>query len=130
MEAKEMAYGSGKSEVLFRCDYDDGTALAVVNTRGSHLCAYITFPGIEDIKDYDDVWTKDCYIHGGFTFLGTHWSLDNRICLGWDYAHAGDYTYPPLSLNGNRNEKKWTTAEVADEAYKAILCFRSGGITW
>lgn len=47
---KEMDYnGSGNSEVICFKEFDDGTAVAILNVRGSHPCAYIQFEGIEEL---------------------------------------------------------------------------------
>ena len=130
---REMKYGKPVTELLDIDWYDDGMAYAVVNTRGSHPCAYIQFPGIEKVKDYDsffiyedidDIDDFECCIHGGFTFFGR---LDNLglpgIWIGWDYAHFGDYTGYGL---GHTDEKRWTTDEVATHARKALEYIRKG----
>ena len=133
---KKMIYsGNGITELLAIEWFNDGTAYAVVNTRGSHPCAYIQFPNIEKIKDYDDVFinedeSDDFWIHGGFTFLGT---LENLglpgIWLGWDYAHCGDWTqYCPADQDpfDHKDEKEWTTEEVVNDARKALVYIRQG----
>lgn len=133
-EMKEMEYnGSGKSELLYMEFFDDGTALAVVNTRGMHPCAYITFKGIEEVESYDDFYFKeendDEYfdVHGGFTFLGKLDSLvfSDITWLGWDYAHSGDYTETGLRFHYDE-EKKYTTQELVDEATEALSWIRKG----
>ena len=133
---KEMIYsGNGITELLAIEWFNDGTAYAVVNTRGSHPCAYIQFPGIEKIKSYDDVdlfydEADDFWIHGGFTFLGTYENLGlPGIWLGWDYAHYGDWTQGcPADQDpfNHEDEKKWTTEEVVDHAKKALDYIRQG----
>ena len=134
---KEMDYnGSGNSEVIYFEEFDDGTAVAILNVRGSHPCAYIQFKGIEELRDYEDLILYDEEtgeyegVHGGFTFLGTlsHHGL-NGIWIGWDYAHCGDWTQsmnPSLDLLHHHAEKKWTTQEILDEALKALQFIRKG----
>lgn len=139
---KEMEYnGSGKSELLYMEFFDDGTALAVVNTRGMHPCAYITFKGIEEVESYDDFYFKeendDEYfdVHGGFTFLGTLNQLifSDITWLGWDYAHSGDFVHHGKFIESAGcgiihydEEKKYTTQELVDEATEALSWIRKG----
>lgn len=137
MEMKEMVYNKEdiNSELLYHEDFGDGTALAVVNILGSHPCAYIQFPGINSIYDYDDVYIDldendyDTDAHGGFTFYGRlnrSFDLDG-LWLGWDYAH-----YPMDYIGGCSDDdylntgKKWTTEEVVEEARRVLRYFREG----
>lgn len=136
---KEMDYnGSGKTEILY-IETDGDFALAVLNIRGSHPCAYIQFPEIEKIESYDDTWFKngedpdDWFdVHGGFTFLGTleRHGIDglglDGLWLGWDYAHAGDYFESGLHFGMEDYEKKWTTEEIVKEAREAIERVKKG----
>ena len=89
---KQMIYDGARKSELLNLIVDGEFLGAVVNTRGSHPCAYIQFPGIEKVENYD-YFHLDCGVHGGFTFLGDleHLGL-NGLWLGWDYAHCGDYT--------------------------------------
>ena len=130
---KEMDYnGSGKTEILY-VETDGDFALAVLNIRGSHPCAYIQFPEIEKIESCDNTWFRngedpdDWFdVHGGFTFLGTMKlnGLDG-LWLGWDYAHSGDYSEWGLHDMGF-DEKKWTTEEIVKEAREAIERVKKG----
>lgn len=133
---KEMIYsGNGITELLAIEWFNDGTAYAVVNVHGSHPCAYIQFPGIEKIENYNciDLFydeADDFWIHGGFTFLGTHENIGlPGIWLGWDYAHCGDWTQTlPIAEDrfSHEDEMKWTTEEVVDHAKKALDYIRQG----
>lgn len=134
---KEMDYnGSGNSEVICFKEFDDGTAVAILNIRGSHPCAYIQFKGIEELRSYDDLELYDEEtdeyggVHGGFTFLGTLINNGlNGVWIGWDYAHCYDWIQsmkPSEDLLNHYNEKKWTTQEVLDEALKALQFIRKG----
>lgn len=129
---KEMIYsGNGNTELLHVEWNDHGQALAVVNVKGSHPCGYIQFPGIEELKSYDDLWIEDendeddfFDIHGGWTFLGSleHLGLPG-IWIGWDYAHFGDWTQsmpPEQDVFRHENETKHTTEEIVETARKAL----------
>ena len=129
---KKMEYGKEcKSDVLYHGTID-GFECAIVNTRGSHPCAYINVPKSvldkykEPELDYDR-WYSDC--HGGFTYANIKCpgidSDERGFWLGWDYAHCGDYTCTTL-INGKpffepRDwEKVWTTAEVLENVVDTI----------
>ena len=136
---KEMKYDAEPITQLLDINwYGDGMAYAVFNVRGSHPCAYIQFPEIGKVKDYDSFFIDEdiddindfgSCIHGGFTFLG---GLENiglpGIWIGWDYAHLGDYcSYSGLGQwHHHIDEKKWTTEEVVSHAKKAIEYIRKG----
>jgi len=131
---KEMIYsGNGKSEILHVEWNNHGQALAVVNVRGSHPCAYIQFPELKEVGSYDDIYIgsngeseidEDFWIHGGFTYLG---SLENLGLpgdwIGWDYAHSGDWTQsmpPQTDVFNHEDERKYTTEEIVNTARKAL----------
>ena len=128
---REMKYGEPVSQLLDVNWYDDGMAYAVVNTRGSHPCAYIRFPGIEKVKNYEslfideDIYDTECCIHGNFTFLGSleHLGL-HGIWIGWDYAHIGDYL--GYGHSNQAGDKKWKTEEVVAHAKRALEYIRKG----
>lgn len=135
MEMKKMEYnGSGISEVLYYEKSDDGYGLAVVNTRGSHPCAYVTFPGIEDLESDCDIYLEDdedyYIVHGGFTFLGTLSNLGlEGTWLGWDYAHLEDWIQslpPEKDPFPHRGEHKYDTLEVYSDAKVALDYIRKG----
>lgn len=134
---KEMDYnGKGKSEIICFKEFDDGTALAVINVRGSHPCCYIQFPEINKVQNYEDLVfydkeTDDYWdVHYGFTFLGElkHYGLEGEW-IGWDYAHLGDWTQT-MSVEDDvfdhNEEKKWTTKELLDECLEALQFIRKG----
>ena len=129
MEMKEMVYSENvkSSEILYHEDFGDGTALAVINILGSHPCAYIQFPVIDLIYDYDrviiDAYDDDAYVHGGFTFLGELNPSFNLVglWLGWDYDH-----YPLDYSIACGTGKKWTTREVVEETRRVLRYFREG----
>jgi hypothetical protein len=83
--------------------------------RGNHPCAYVTIPDehfiVESqVRDYYDV-ERECgmHVHGGLTYMH-----GNEI--GWDYAHAGDFTY----YSPSPNEHKYTREEIMEDINRAI----------
>lgn len=136
MELKKMEYsaeeGKSGSELLYYAKDKDGYGMAIVNTRHTHPCAYITFPGIENVEHYENyyIWCddyeglySDCGVHYGFTFLGNlnHYGLEGKW-IGWDYAHLGDYNpfYP------HENDHKYTAEEVAKDVLLALTMVKHG----
>lgn len=123
---KEMIYG-GEGGLLGVEDIGDGYKLAIVSIAGSHPCAYVQFPGIENLSLYEHIQVK-AEVHGGFTFLGTlkDYGLDGTW-LGWDYAHLFDYIW-----TGNINSylradsKKWTTEEIRNEGLGVLYAIKKG----
>lgn len=128
---KAMEYGKDiNAEVLYHGTID-GFECVIVNTRGSHPCAYINVPKSVLDKyenpelDYDK-WFADC--HGGFTYASTKApaidSEETGFWLGWDYAHCDDYTC--VVIDGKAMfpakpwEKMWTTAEVLENVVDTI----------
>ena len=124
---KEMIYG-GEGGLLGVEDIGDGYKLAVVSIAGSHPCAYVQWPGIENLCSYEHIQVK-APVHGGFTFLGKlneKYGLEG-IWLGWDYAHLFDYIW-----TGNINSylradsKKWTSEEIRQEALGVLKAIKEG----
>lgn len=110
-----------KSGTIFEDWYEENVRVLVM--RGpSALCAYVGL-----LKDHPlaglryDLILLEC--HGGLTFSrtgdGKRWPED-YYWYGWDYSHAGDYaTYyddSPRMVTGCQGDKKWTVAEVKEEA--------------
>ena len=126
---EQMVYsGDGISKVLYTEERGKGYRLAVLNIRGSHPCAYVQFPGIEELESYDDLYMTVDDPHGGFTYLG---DLEQNgltgIWIGWDYAHYGDYTYSSFSYPvDDYGEKKYTTEEVVEEAREILFWIKRG----
>ena len=83
--------------------------------RGNHPCAYVTIPNnhfiVESgVRDYYEV-ERECgmHVHGGLTYM-------NGNTIGWDYAHAGDFTYYAPSPN----DHKYTHEEIMGDIERAI----------
>lgn len=90
---------------------------------GIHPCAYVEIPEgheLYGVNNEDELIDIDC--HGGITYVSTtglikynnenyrdgHW-------IGWDYAHAYDYTFG-ICYGG----KKWTTKEIFEDVKNVI----------
>lgn len=129
---KEMIYG-GEGGLLGVEDIGDGYKLAVVSIAGSHPCAYVQFPGIEDLSSYEHI-KVNAKVHGGFTFLGMLWHAEEfglpGIWLGWDYAHCGDYIWTGIPNQYLRKSaKKWTSEEIRQEALGVLKAIKEGEYT-
>lgn len=122
-EIKEMNY-DGPKEILYH-EEDNGYGIAIMN-MGGYPCAYVKFPGIENVESYDYITVfSNIPVHGGFSYLGDRddWGLDG-IWLGWDYAHCDDY----FDFHGCPvgYGKKWTTEEILEEARSVIDAVKAG----
>ena len=122
---KEMVYQTIKiTEILSEGEYC-GYHFVIVS-YGTHPCAYVEIPKDHPsyMKDYDDI---DIDVHGGITY-GRHLShvLGERgldgFYIGWDYAHAGDFTgdYLDGDYRFGKHEKKWTTEEIFEDVKSVI----------
>lgn len=131
IDMKEMVYSKeGKTELLFSKEFGD-FHVAVINVLGNHPCGYVKVPddiwkavlkgwdGDEEPKYYAFDGLFD--VHGGFTYCGKYGhpgglsDLPDGNWVGWDYAHAGDFTAFDMGFSRNPG-KKWTTLEIVDEA--------------
>lgn len=118
---KEMKYQMRLPGYETLAEGKDGEYEWKVLSLGSHPCGYVSVPKNHpfygkrclEIEDYIEV-------HGGLTFSGKLHSLDG-LWFGWDYAHAGDFTFP-FTMTG---DKRWSTQEIVDECLRAIEQFRS-----
>jgi len=99
-----------------------GYKYAITCVDGMWYCAYIVIP--KDNKyykvDYDFIPLD---VHGGLTFGDYHRCLNGEWCIGWDYAHAGDYN-PGLGDFQfdffGAPAHKWTVKEIEVECKDAI----------
>lgn len=126
---KEMIYG-GEGGLLGVEDIGDGYKLAVVSIAGSHPCAYVQFPGIENLPSCHDIQVE-APVHGGFTFLGMLWHAEEYglpgIWLGWDYAHLFDYIWTGnINCFGKADTKKWTSEEIRQEGLGVLKAIKEG----
>ena len=99
-------YFTNGKPVIFKGSYR-GQDYAIIS-HGSHPCAYIeTDRG--SLFDNDEL---EC--HGGVTWRDFHGDL-NCYCVGWDYAHVGDFIRD--FFNGG---KKWSLEEIDKEIRSVI----------
>lgn len=145
-EAKQMIYGSKKTEILYKTKIDN-FRIVIVNKLGEHPNAYVKVPEeihtkieLEALK-FVKFNERDRYIlndiinvsvHGGITYNGEHLpdgygygdSEDGGWWYGWDYAHAYDYVCWCNEKIPAREksiyEKEWTTEEIIAEALFAV----------
>ena len=63
-----------------------------------NTCGYVSIPKNHPFygKNYWDI-EDTIEVHGGLTFSGKLPGLDG-LWFGWDYMHAGDYTYMPICI--------------------------------
>lgn len=120
---KQMEYQMRLSEYETLAEGKDGGYEWKVLSLGTHPCGYVSIPKNHPFygKKYWDIEDK-IEVHGGLTFSGKLHSFDG-FWFGWDYMHAGDYTYMPIYVS--ITDKRWTTQEVVDECLSVIEQFRS-----
>ena len=125
---KPMVYQTErKIELLCRREYKNYNYYIL--NLGTHSTAYIEIPEGNKLygKDYNEIYDMgyDIDVHGGLTYS------DDKLMgikskswfIGWDYAHAGDYTGYNELFSSNllmNEEKKWTTEEIIKECEHAI----------
>ena len=119
-----MAYGELRvgAKLLARGDYK-GLDFYVVN-YGAHPCAYINAAETDLAgKDTDELDDTGIDCHGGFTFARNTLSVSDGEgwYIGWDYAHAGDFTG---GIGAGRQDdeyhKAWTTEEIIADCIGVI----------
>ena len=119
MEYKYLANNEQFHEILDRGTYN-GYEYCII-LFGSHPCAYVVIPEDNPLykKNYYDM---DIDVHCGLTFGDTNRFIDDKWCIGWDYAHAGDYSSYYILFNDGLAEssKKWTTAEILEDVHHVI----------
>lgn len=96
-----------------------------VCSLGNHPVCYIEVSGIKELncEGYDSEAVRNYCAHephGGFTwsdYSAPALNDGSKWFLGWDYAHCDDYSVFEKCRRGGR---KWTTAEMVEEAKKVI----------
>lgn len=132
---EEMVYSDKRKAKILKHGKYLGFEFYIMNL-GTHPTAYINIPkehkfyGVE----YEDLDELDIDVHGGLTYSKDTLIIDfdgeniqnakevKGWFIGWDYAHANDYTGFPLpsifdfgSELFNNIDKKWTTEEIFEE---------------
>lgn len=95
----------------------------IVYANKAWYCAYVVLPESSRFYHifYGEIPSID--VHGGLTFSDIHPMANNKWCIGWDYAHAGDYV-PYFEESGDllfiQPTHKWTVDEIKSECERAI----------
>ena len=104
----------------------NGYEYFIVYVDGLWYCAYVIIPEGHPLFEvhYDNI--ENIETHGGFTFADHHRLAENQWCIGWDYAHIGDY----MPIFGDyRDEMEdgfgmpphhWTPEEIEDDCKDVI----------
>ena len=118
---KKMEYQMRLPEYETLAEGKNGEYEWKVLSLGPHPCGYVSVPKNHPFygKKSWDIDDK-IEVHGGLTFSGKLHGFDG-LWFGWDYAHAGDFTFP-FTMTG---DKRWSTQEIVDECLRAIEQFRS-----
>lgn len=101
-------YYDGKTSGVVESGEIRGYKWEIKVCRGNHPCAYVTIPDehfIVQVRDYYYDVERECKIdvHGGLTYMRNN-------TIGWDYAHAGDFTYySPDPHEHTRTKRLWKT---------------------
>lgn len=90
-----------------------------------HFCAYVVIPRKSIFyknTNWEEAPISKLEVHGGVTFTDKHPMVNNRWCVGWDYAHFDDYVCLPGELLPFEplGGKVWTDGEVAAECESAV----------
>ncbi len=124
---KEMLYQPEKKiEVLYNGIYK-GYEFYILNL-GTHPTAYVNVKNnvLLNKKNYDDI---DINVHGGLTYSEDHLWIENKKeikgwFIGWDYAHAGDFSGYYFNFNNFistlKLNKQWTTEEIYEDVKSVI----------
>ena len=102
----------------------DGYEFNIVSL-GSHPTAYVKIPKTHPLyaADYNDSLCRNIDVHGGLTFgeLGDYGGLfTHGYWIGWDYAHAYDYTEFRKDYN-DPCAQKYTTEEIFKDV-QSVIC--------
>ena len=97
----------------------------IVQKGPLHLCAYVGVLKNHKYFDLDYDSIEDLDVHCGLTFAGpgddTYRPCKDLWYLGWDYGHAGDYTFFPVGMERlitshlHDGDTKHTIGEVHDQ---------------
>lgn len=85
----------------------------IILDLGTHPCAYVGVPSTSKLVGVSsELLPMDC--HGGFTYasFGKDYLPEGYYWFGWDYAHAGDF-----SFISEPEGKKWTVKEIESECW-------------
>lgn len=121
---KEMVYQvEPKREVLFSGEYK-GYKFYIINL-GTHPVAYVNVKKGHKYR-YKNYGEIDINVHGGLSYsekaINTGDKIKQGWFIGWDYAHAFDYTgyEMPFTMKLQTKTKKWTTKEIFEDTKSVI----------
>lgn len=121
---EEMVYQPNriKSKILAKGNFF-GYDFYVIS-YGVYPCCYVRIPVGHKYYDvhYDDI---PFYCHGGLTFSQRdYFDLgDEDYFIGWDYAHAWDYSGYDMKFGFGSNNHKYTTKELVLDCLESIRDF-------
>lgn len=98
-------------------------AVIIKNSMMGHCCAYICLgEGSREYEEMVAVSVDDILVHGGFTYISSSelftGNLKPHLWVGWDYAHAGDWTM--LTPHGREHSIESIIDTIEDTAYQLI----------
>lgn len=120
MKKKKMHYIRyvGKEDaasVLLYSGQVKGHRVAIINTFGTHPCAYV--------EVNNRINENDISCHGGITYIDGKLLLvgkanPEKVWIGWDYAHLGDYRPP---AKGYKHLYRGYVKHTTEEVYRDII---------
>jgi hypothetical protein len=114
---KEMEYKTNRIVDVLDTGHYRGYDYMIIS-YGTHPCAYVAIPENHPLYEQalDDI--PDFGAHCGLSFCDHFHRFGNRFCIGWDYAHFGDYNgYSEAQFT---RERKWTTVAILAEVKSVI----------
>ena len=101
-----------RGEILAEGEYR-GFSWCIVS-YGTHPCAYVGIPKGHRLYGMRYTMIECDGAHGGLTYSERGRPIGDCWNIGWDYAHAGDYTavFP--------YGRKWTTEEILKHVHCVI----------
>ena len=109
------------AEIVKKGEYK-GYEYFIILSQGMWYCAYVVIPKGNVFYENTNLCDKPLCgldVHGGVTFTDRHPFVNNSWCVGWDYAHYGDYGGPMVGAF-NEEMHAWTTEEIEKECESAI----------
>lgn len=131
MRAMKYAERRYREPICLVDDYYEDYRYIILNL-GTHPTAYVVLDEDNKLfgKNYDELGCIS--VHGGLTYsenylVREHYSnhdhnyyVRDKWVLGWDYAHAYDYTGHYSQIEGIGEFKKWATSEIVEECKNVI----------
>ena len=130
MKGTDMTWEQIKAEesgTILHDVFDEGIRFIVV--RGPcALCSYVGIPLDHPLAgyEYDDMPVD---AHGGLTFAGEgdHIRPKGFYWYGWDYSHAGDYSFYADMLPSSlqiAEDKRWLVEDVIQDSWETLYEFK------